>query len=482
MTTRPWTRPSAFSDPPRDEPPPAEAPASLEEAAGRDLSNAFLVERVLARAAGSIVCAARERDGDRRVAVRVLRRPRTDTKLDTRLRELVVATALDHPHIVPIYRAGTTAGLVWYSMKLVEGRSLATLLAQGGPLDLPSTLRIAEQVANALAYAHRRGVVHGDLRPANVLMDRDWALVTDFAVGRLLDRYGVRDNPAGRMRAAYRAPEEGLGADPTQAGDQYALAATIWTCLTGTPPVEGPEADPPPMLPHPLAAALQRALRPRPAARYPSVLDFATALAVPETPAYVAPPRRPPSAEQRVMLVDDPPRVGRPFLAAAVIVLAALAGLGVMQLPQVRAAAPAAPVAPTPAPAAPAPSPKQTTTARTLPPLPPLEWEQPAPQDDTPPAQASAPRAPAAPAQTRPEPRPAVQGSGSLVISSMPWGRLYVDGQPAGDTPNPGLPLSPGPHRIEIVRSGYHTFRVEVYVNPGQEVRLVNIVLEAVLP
>lgn len=497
MTSRPWAWPSGFSGagPRHDEcpVPPPDAPAIdgsavLADDARRELAGAFELESVLARSAGSIVYAAREGDGDRRVALRVLRRPRMDTGLDGRLRDLVRATALDHPHIVPVYRAGTTTRLVWYSMKLVDGRSLAALLAERGRLNLAATLRIAEQVANALAYAHRRGVTHGDVRPANVLVDRDWALVADFGIGRLLDRYRARDvKPGGAPRAAYRAPEDAPGDEPTVAGDQYALAATIWECLTGTPPIGGPVGAPPDV-PPPAAAALARALCPRPVARYPSVLDFVAALGTPDAaPAAVAPPRyRPPSnAGQRVILIDREPRRRHRLGTAAVITVVGLVAWPLLQMPSTRVS-PAPPAAPTAPPPAPAPTPARAqppvATLPTLPPLPPVERERreerPAP---SPVAPASSPATPS-PTRERPPQATATGESGSLVISSMPWGQLFVDGQPAGTTPKSGLTLSPGPHRVEIVRAGYRRFGVEIHVSPGQEVRLVNIGLEAQVP
>ena len=454
----------------------------LEADARRELGRAFALDQVLARTASSIVFGAREREGDRPVALRVLRRPRIDTGLDGRLKEVVLASALDHPHVVPVYRAGVTGGLVWYAAKPIAGRSLAALLAERRPLDRATCLHIAEQVGNALAYAHRRGVTHGDLRPANVLLEGDWALVTDFAIGRVLDRYGVRGAPpGGTPRAAYRAPEDAPAANPTEAGDQYALAATVWECLTGTPPIGRRPVGIAPDPPEPMAAALRRALRPLPAQRYASVLDLVAALDAPNaSPAPVAPPRnRPTSTGQRVLLVDPEPRVRRRFATAAIIAVVGLAGWLAIGMPGARVR-PAAPVAaPRAAPRQPAPDPVLSPVAlepSVLPPLPPIE---------------RAPPRPAAPPPVRPPPAAPVaervgpgtaEAPGSLFISSMPWGQLFIDGQPAGTTPKSGFALGPGPHRVEVVRAGYYPFKVEIHVTTGQEVRLVNIVLEALNP
>jgi hypothetical protein len=177
-----------------------------------------------------------------------------------------------------------------------------------------------------------------------------------------------------------------------------------------------------------------------------------------------------------VLLVDEQPRLGRRFVTAGLIALLGLASWLVVEQPdtRVRPGGPApVPVAAPPLSAPDAAVPPAPAPA-VLPPLPPVE-RAPAPRPAVPAGQS--PETPSGPAPAAPVGEP-----GSLFISSMPWGQLFIDGRPAGTTPKSALPLDPGPHRVEIVRAGYHPFRVEIHVTSGQEVRLVNIVLEALHP
>src|SRR5256886_492437 len=140
-------------------------------------------------------------------------------------------------------------------------RSLQT----GGPLELSACLRIFEQVASALDYAHRRGVAHGALTPDSIIVDaNEWALVSDFAMRGLLDA----------------APDGGRAGEPAAGADQRALAAIAHQCLTGIAMGEDPPTadDGPSGLPLHVSQALRRALSSRQADRFPSVLDFVAAL------------------------------------------------------------------------------------------------------------------------------------------------------------------------------------------------------------
>src|SRR5207249_4141745 len=97
------------------------------------------------------------------------------------------ALPIYHPHIIPTYRSGATASFLWFSTKHVEGRSISEIVRTSGPMDLAHCLRTLEQVASALDYAHRRGVVHGALSSSNVVLDaNEWALVGDFAVAEVV--------------------------------------------------------------------------------------------------------------------------------------------------------------------------------------------------------------------------------------------------------------------------------------------------------
>src|SRR5438046_5946190 len=223
------------------------------------------------------------------------------------------------------------------------------MLQTGGPLELSACLRIFEQVASALDYAHRRGVAHGALTPDAIIVDaNEWALVGDFAMRGLLDA----------------APDGARANEPAAGADQRALAAIAQHCLTGVPIGDGPPApdDGLPGLPVHVSQALRRALSSRQADRFPSVVDFVAALGGTRPDARTAwfganPRKKGPGSP--VVIVDgdrDPaaPHIGGRVAAAAAGLLVALGGraawLGISSIP----AAPARrePVASASAPAA----------------------------------------------------------------------------------------------------------------------------------
>jgi DNA-binding beta-propeller fold protein YncE len=188
------------------------------------------------------------------------------------LREPRLAAALDHPSVVPIYEAGEHDGQLYLAMRYVEGSDLKTLLERDTQLTPERSLSILAQIADALDAAHRRGLVHRDVKPANVLLDEDGhAYLTDFGItqqlgGESTDTRGV----VGTLD--YLAPEQIRGEDVDGRTDCYALACVLYECLAGAPPFRrGTEAQT-------LWAHLQEA--PAPLPDYPAlepVLDRALA-------------------------------------------------------------------------------------------------------------------------------------------------------------------------------------------------------------
>ena len=270
----------------------AEAPdRRLDPIAREELAQLFHIERALDSGGLITTFLARETETERKVVLRTLpRQPVRDAGLEDRLlRELATAASLDHPHVVPVYRYGATPRYVWYSGKHVPGQSLAELLRASGALELHASLRLVEQIASALQYAHRRGVVHADVRPANVRVDPNgWSLLTGFVVGRALDRLPLTvlgGRPV--RRPEYLAPEERYSRQPGPAADQYSLAVLVYECLTGTLPFDGMSSEDtvPPALtgPHPgipehVQLGLRRALSVRPTDRFQSILEFVSVL------------------------------------------------------------------------------------------------------------------------------------------------------------------------------------------------------------
>jgi tRNA A-37 threonylcarbamoyl transferase component Bud32 len=163
---------------------------AVDDLARVELAERFRFDEFLGRGATSAVYLAREQGSTRQIVVKVMPRPAERRALtDERFRIAVESVAaLEHPHIVPVFEHGCSDHLYWYSMEHVRGRSLRDFLLQRGTMDLKACLRVVAQVASALDHAHRRGIVHGALWPANVLIDADgWVHVSDLAVRRALE-------------------------------------------------------------------------------------------------------------------------------------------------------------------------------------------------------------------------------------------------------------------------------------------------------
>ena len=146
-----------------------------------------------------------------------------------------IAASLDHASVVPIYEAGEQDGQLFLAMRFVEGCDLRTLLGRDGALALERTLALLGQIASALDAAHRSGLVHRDVKPANILVDDDdHAYLTDFGVSKQL---GGVTTDTGRLVGSldYLAPEQIAGERVDSRSDQYALACVLYECLTGTP-------------------------------------------------------------------------------------------------------------------------------------------------------------------------------------------------------------------------------------------------------
>lgn len=157
-------------------------------------------------------------------------------------REAQTATKLEHPHIVPVYDYGTIDGISFVVMRLLPGGSLAQRLAQKGTPTLVETNQVLQQIASALDYAHREGVIHRDIKAGNVMFDRQGnAYLTDFGIAKLLDATsGFTATGISMGTPSYMAPEQWKGQDPSIQTDIYALGILLYTMLTGKLPFEAP--------------------------------------------------------------------------------------------------------------------------------------------------------------------------------------------------------------------------------------------------
>jgi len=460
-------------------PPPLPSPTPNELDARRELARDFRIESLLARPPGPIVYLARDAE-ERPLALKVVSRAQVGPAEQRFHAAADAAAQLDHPHIVPVYRHGATENFLWCATKYVDGQSLARMLQTGEPLELSVCLRIFEQVASALDYAHRRGVAHGALTPDSIIVDgNEWALVGDFAMAGLLDA----------------APDGAQASEPAAGADQRALAAVAHQCLTGVPMGNGPPSakDGFPGLPLHVSQALRRALSSRPADRFPNVIDFVAALGGtrPDArPAWFGANPRKKGPGSPVVIVDadaDPAakHLGGRLAAATAGLLVALGGgaawLGISSIPASPASREPGAGAPAPAHSAPPASPRVSSDTFV-----PSRPDPAPPPASTPPMRTTArppvaTRAPVVKRPASPPPPPRVDprdaDPGLLSVNAIPWGSVYLDGRAVGNTPEIDLPVAPGPHRLRVEREGYRPYERMINVASGQRLRITDIAL-----
>ena len=265
------------------------------------LGQQYEIVRQLGQGGMGAVYLARERSLERFVAIKVLR-PELAEAHDGRerfRREARIAAQLSHPGIVPLHTFGEVGGIWYFVMGYVRGTSLAERLRLEGHIPFDEAHRILTELADALASAHRAGVVHRDIKPANILLDADSgrAVLADFGVAKV----GASDERLTATGVAigtphYMSPEQVLGARTVdERSDIYSLGAVGYTMLAGREPFAGGEViqlmrrriaqSAPPLAPlvsaaaAPLAAVVMRCLARDPAQRWPSARELSAALA-----------------------------------------------------------------------------------------------------------------------------------------------------------------------------------------------------------
>jgi serine/threonine-protein kinase len=209
------------------------------------LDDRYTIERELGAGGMATVYLAHDLKHDRKVAVKVLREDLSASLGKERfLREIRIAAALQHPHVLPLYDSGEAAGLLYYVMPFVDGQSLRQKLVREGELPVGEAVRILRDVADALGEAHRSGVVHRDLKPENVMLRGRHALVTDFGVAKAVSeatgRHQMTTMGVALGTPAYMSPEQAT-ADPhvDHRADVYAFGVLAYELLTGHPPFTG---------------------------------------------------------------------------------------------------------------------------------------------------------------------------------------------------------------------------------------------------
>jgi eukaryotic-like serine/threonine-protein kinase len=262
------------------------------------LADRYRIERELGAGGMATVYLAEDLRHRRQVAIKVLR-PELAAVIgaDRFLAEIRTTANLQHPHILPLHDSGNADGLLFYVMPYIEGVSLRDRLTREHQLPIAEAVRIGSEVADALEYAHQRGIIHRDIKPENILLQGGHALVADFGIALAASKAGSRMTETGMSLGTpqYMSPEQAMGErEITPASDVYALGAVTYEMLTGEPPFTGPTAqaivakvmttEPADIVslrrtvPGNVADAIHTALQKLPADRFATAREFTAAL------------------------------------------------------------------------------------------------------------------------------------------------------------------------------------------------------------
>jgi serine/threonine-protein kinase len=317
------------------------------------LEDRYRIERELGSGGMATVYLAQDVRHNRKVALKVLR-PELAAILggERFLKEIQLTANLQHPHILALHDSGEADGIVYYVMPFVEGESLRDKLNREKQLSVDEAVRITREVASALDYAHRHGVIHRDVKPENILLHDGSALVADFGIAFAASRSdgSTRMTETGMSLGTpfYMAPEQAMGErEITPRADVYALGCVLYEMLAGEPPFTGPTAqaiiarvmtETPRSLtlqrhtipPH-VEAAARMALEKLPADRFTSASQFADALTHPGSIPLMT------AASPAVALTGAGRRRQRVIMASSLI-LAAATGAGLWAVARPRPA------------------------------------------------------------------------------------------------------------------------------------------------
>ena len=295
------------------------------------LSDHYTLEREIGRGGMATVFLATDLKHNRKVALKVLH-PELAVSVghERFLREIKIVAGLTHPRILTLIDSGEADGLLYYVMPFVEGETLKDRLGREGALPVDESLRIAREVADALAYAHDNGVIHRDIKPSNILFEAGHAVISDFGIARAVGVAGAEDATATGMAVGtpkYMSPEQASAGEVDERADVYALGCVLWEMLAGDAPFDAPTpqailalkaSESTPSLrtrrrsvPADVEGVIAKAMAHEPADRYRTAQDFDGALAEPETAEKLRPRRR---RQART----------RALAGAAIVVLAAL--------------------------------------------------------------------------------------------------------------------------------------------------------------
>ncbi|MDP9205072.1 MAG: protein kinase [Gemmatimonadota bacterium] len=263
------------------------------------LAGRYEIEREIGQGAFATVYLVRDARHDRRVALKVLNAdPASETGELRFIREIRMLARLQHPNILPLHDSGHVEALLYYLMPYVSGETLRIRMSRERQLSIDAAVRIACEVADALAYAHGQGIIHRDIKPENILLSGGHAVVADFGIARAIDVGGIqqltRTGMGGPGTPGYMSPEQLMGDRELDGrSDMYSLGCVLYEMLVGKPPFAGKEGfvkrftEPAPTpslsrkdIPAWLDAAVTKMLERNPADRYGTAEDLGRALNV----------------------------------------------------------------------------------------------------------------------------------------------------------------------------------------------------------
>jgi serine/threonine protein kinase len=272
------------------------------------LTSQYTIKRELGRGAMGVVYLAWDVKHARMVAVKVIN-PELSAAIGRArfLREINIAATFNHPHILPLHDSDEMDGSLYYVMPYVEGESLRDLLAREKQLPVTQAIRIAKEVADALSYAHARGVIHRDVKPANIMLQSNHAVVADFGLAGMANTANpdrLTETGLSLGTPLYMSPEQAVGQRVDERSDIYSLGCVLFEMLAGDPPYTGttPQAilakkmfEPVPQIrilrdgvSIGVEQVLMKALRKHPADRFESAAEFCEALEAAELDHHVS--------------------------------------------------------------------------------------------------------------------------------------------------------------------------------------------------
>jgi len=460
----------------------AEAPDITEiDMVRQELNEEYEILEELGRGGMAIVFKAKEKQLDREVAIKVLPFSLAFDKefVERFQREARTSARLEHPNIIPIYRVGKSGRIIYFVMKFLRGKPLSSVLAARGSLPPAEIKKILAEVGRALAYAHKKEIVHRDIKPDNIMFDEHGhAVVTDFGIAKAASGGKLTGTGMSIGTPHYMSPEQAKAQPLDGRSDLYSLGVVAYQCLTGGVPFDGEdsfsigykhimEEIPTPALDNPekrqLFEIVRKMMAKTPGQRFQSADELVSVLesgrsvtfttdatmampsltgarlaSAPTTPLPRATGTRPPATG------DEAPRrsVLSGLLLWLLIVGAVFGGGGFYAYKQGLIFAKSAGGAASDSTAAPDSSARDTTRLAATD----------SSRDST--------------RRAIPPPPPAMGTPGHLVLQNVPAGaRISIEGQPVRGTQ---LDLPPGVHRLTVRAAGYQTYDRQVIITAGE--------------